>query len=241
MPETAVWTPARRGFGYARVMPPTIRGYLASDEPTLYEISLRTGDSGRDATGQYLDPLLLGHVYVGPYLALAPEHVHVLDDAGSAVGFALGVPDTAAFEAACERSWWPPLRSRYPDPVHVPAGDRSPDEEMAHLIHHPETTPESITGRFPAHLHINLLPVAQGRGHGRRMVAHLLAGLAAAGATGVHLGVDLGNDPAIGFYRRLGFVEIDTEPGGILMGLPLPGGHLTADPASGGSPGLSPV
>ncbi len=152
----------------------------------------------------------------------------MLDDGGEAVGFALGVPDTAAFEAECERSWWPPLRAHYPDPVTVPAGDRSPDEEMAHLIHHPETTPAAITVRFPAHLHIDLLPAAQGRGYGRALIATLLAGLTGAGATGVHLGVDLGNDRAIGFYHRLGFVEIDTEPGGILMGMPLPARHLSA-------------
>jgi GNAT superfamily N-acetyltransferase len=223
-----VAAPAAPGAGYARVMPATIRRYRADDETRLYEISLRTGDAGRDATGQYLDPRLIGHVYVGPYLALAPEHVLVLDSGGTAVGFALGVPDTAAFETRCERSWWPRLRRHYRDPVEVPAGDRSPDEEMAHLIHHPETTPAAITTRFPAHLHISLLPAAQGRGHGRRLIARLLGGLTAAGATGVHLGVDLGNDRAIGFYHRLGFVEIDTEPGGILMGMPLPAPHLTA-------------
>jgi GNAT superfamily N-acetyltransferase len=220
--------PAGTGSSYARVMPPTILRYRPGDEDRLYEIALRTGDAGRDATGQYLDPALIGHVYVGPYLALAPEHVHVLDADGEAVGFTLGVPDTTAFEVACERSWWPPLRLRYPDPLGVPADDRSPDEEMAHLIHHPEITPESITTRFPAHLHIDLLPVAQGEGYGRRLLGHLLAGLHAAGAHGVHLGVDLGNDRAIGFYHRLGFVEIDTEPGGILMGMPLPARHLTA-------------
>jgi GNAT superfamily N-acetyltransferase len=207
-----------------------IRDYRPADEPRLYEICLRTGDAGGDATGQYADPRVLGHVYVGPYLALAPEHVHVLDLDGEPVGFALGTADTAAFEAECERRWWQSLRAVYPDPVAVPAEDRSPDQEIAFLINHPETTPKEIVDRYPAHLHIDLLPVAQGRGHGRRLMARLLDGLARAGAGGVHLGVDLGNPRAMDFYARLGFVEIDTEPGGILMGLALP-----ADLSLGGS------
>jgi len=37
----------------------------------------------------------------------------------------------------------------------------------------------------------------------------------------VHLGVDKDNSNAIGFYRHLGFREVATEPGGILMGLRL--------------------
>src|SRR5690606_28178077 len=87
-----------------------IRHYQPGDAPALYQICLRTGDRGEDATGHYTDPDLLGHVYVGPYLALAPRFAFVLDD-GAPVGYALGVPDTAEFARACERSWWPPRRT----------------------------------------------------------------------------------------------------------------------------------
>lgn len=214
---------------YARVMPHTrIRDFRPADEPRLYEICLATGDAGRDATGQYADPRLLGHVYVGPYLALASEHVHVLDFDGDPVGFALGTADTAAFEAGCERHWWPQLRTVYPDPVGLLAEERSPDQAIAFLIHHPETTPTEIVDRYPAHLHIDLLPVAQGQGYGRRLMVRLLDGFVRAGAPGVHLGVDLGNPRAMDFYARLGFVEIATEPGGVLMAMALPAEHLSA-------------
>jgi GNAT superfamily N-acetyltransferase len=207
-------------------MPRTrIRGFQPPDEPVLYDICLRTGDAGRDATGQYADPTLLGHVYVGPYVAFAPERVHVLEAGGTPAGYAVGVEDTAGFEARCERRWWPPLRERYPDPASVPAEERSPDQELAYLIHHPETTPDDIVKLYPAHVHIDLLPEVQGRGHGRRLMARLLDGLTRAGATGVHLGVDLGNPRAMVFYHRLGFVEIATEPGGVIMAMPLPAPH----------------
>jgi len=198
-----------------------IRAFQPADEPALYEVCLRTADSGRDATGLYADPRLPGHVYAGPYLALAPELAFVLDgtgsDAGTPVGYVLGALDTGRFEAACELSWWPPLRRRYPDP-----GDpATPDERLAALIHHPPAQSRDITARYPSHLHIDLLPVAQGRGHGRALMQRLLDALGAAGSPGVHLGVATANGNAIGFYRRLGFAELETFPTHLTMGLPL--------------------
>jgi ribosomal protein S18 acetylase RimI-like enzyme len=196
-----------------------IRSYEPRDEPRLYEICLRTGDAGGDATGMYADPLLPGHVYVGPYLSLAPEYAFVLDPGdGLAVGYVLGVLDTDAFTDACEQSWWPALRRRYPEPAGDPA---TPDERLMALIHHPLRWSAEVTARYPSHLHIDLLPEAQGRGHGRALMERLFRALAEAGSPGVHLGVARANQRAIGFYRRLGFVELEGSPGGLTMGLPL--------------------
>lgn len=197
-----------------------IRAYRPADAPTLYQICLRTGDRGGDATGHYADPNLLGHVYVGPYLALAPRFAFVLD-AGVPVGYVLGVPDTAEFARSCERSWWPPLRRRYPDPADVPDHRRTPDQQVAALIHRPPTPSPALLARYPAHLHIDLLPVAQGQGHGRALMARLLTELASAGASGVHLGVATANQRAIGFYRRLGFAEVERSPGSLTMAMSL--------------------
>jgi ribosomal protein S18 acetylase RimI-like enzyme len=183
-----------------------IRPYQPPDAPTLYDICLRTGDpTGGDSTGRYADPRLLGEVYVGPYLALAPELAFVLDASdGTPAGYVLGALDTLAFAARCEVSWWPALRRRYPDPTALPA----PDREIATLIHEPPLPPPAVTDPYPSHLHIDLLPVAQGHGHGRALLEHLLAALAAAGSPGVHLGVSPENRNANAFYRRLGFTEV---------------------------------
>jgi GNAT superfamily N-acetyltransferase len=188
---------------------PTIRAYRPGDRAALYRICLRTGDRGRDASATYADPWLLGHVYLGPYLAFDPHLAFVADDGtGAPVGYALGTADTAAFEATCERRWWPALRGRYPDPVAVAPAHRTADQRLAHHLHYPPRAPAALLARYPAHLHIDLLPVAQRRGLGRRLLGRLLAALAAAGAAGVHLGVAAGNEPAIAFYRRLGFTEL---------------------------------
>ncbi|HEY8471940.1 MAG TPA: GNAT family N-acetyltransferase [Natronosporangium sp.] len=192
-----------------------IRAFRPADEPALYEICLRTGDAGEDATGKYADPKLLGHLYVGPYLALEPELAFVLDDGGGTpVGYVLGALDTERFEAACELSWWPELRRRYP----APARPRTADDQLILQLHHPFRQSREITARYPSHLHIDLLPAAQGRGYGRALLERLFEALRAGGSPGVHLGVSSRNQRAIGFYRRVGFEELASFPTHLLMG-----------------------
>ncbi|WP_225752796.1 N-acetyltransferase [Actinotalea sp. Marseille-Q4924] len=191
-----------------------VRRARPRDTDRLYEICLRTGDAGQDATEHYADPQLLGDVYVGPYLALSPELAFVLtdDDDDTVVGYVVGVADTLAFERRCEQEWWPRLRADADRWRDVPAG--SPDAELLALVRHPERTPPSIAATWPAHLHIDLLPRAQGRGGGRRLVEHLLAALRVREVPGVMLGVDPGNQRARAFYRHLGFEPIPPVPAG---------------------------
>jgi len=130
----------------------------------------------------------------------------------------LGAADTVAFDAAAEREWWPGLRERYPQDS-VPAD--SPDGRLVRLMHSPPETSPDVVERYPAHLHIDLLPRIQGRGNGRRLLETVLSALADAGAPGVHLGVGTANQRAIGFYRRLGFDEVHTYTHSLIMARPL--------------------
>lgn len=193
-----------------------IRPYEPGDTDALYDICLRTGDNGGDATGQFADPRLLGEIFVGPYLRYEPELAFVVDDGGPA-GYVLGARDTAAFDRVCEREWWPPLRERYP-PGAFPAGTR--DAHYVERLHETRTADPAIVADHPAHLHIDLLPRAQGRGMGRALMERLLAALHAAGAPAVHLGVGAANTRAIAFYERLGFRTLRESPNGRTMGRP---------------------
>lgn len=191
-----------------------------ADRAALYRVCLETADSGADATALYRDPLLVGHVYAGPYLTFEPDFAFVLEDGGGVCGYVLGALDTAAFEARLEREWWPALRGRYADPADVPPDLRTPDERLAHLIHHPPRQDPAVLAAYPSHLHIDLLPRAQGSGQGRRMLERLFAALRAAGSPGVHLGVGGRNTRAQGFYRHVGFRELArSEGGGRTLGL----------------------
>lgn len=188
-----------------------VRSAERDDRAALYRICRLTGDAGEDASRLYDDPDLLGHVYVGPYAALEPEHALVLEDGDGVSGYCVGALDTVAFHARVRERWLPPLRARYPDPAGDPGG-WSPDQRLMRLLHDadvafPLALAPELAG-YPSHLHIDLLPRAQGRGDGRRLLEALLARLRAHGSPGLHLGVDVRNRRAIGFYAHLGFVPL---------------------------------
>lgn len=88
-----------------------IRAIRPGDGPAVCQVCLLTG-----ATGLYDDAALLGHRYVGPYLALAPDLTWVLEDASGICGYGLGARDTPAFYARLVRKWLPPLRTKHPAP-----------------------------------------------------------------------------------------------------------------------------
>ena len=197
-----------------------IRPFEARDLDQLYEICLRTGASGEDATDLVVEPRLFGELYAAPYGVLEPEHALVVDDgAGTALGYAIGAIDTRAFEARCEEEWWPPLRERHP----IGSGGNDLDELLIAMLHNPHLSDESVVGEYPSHLHIDLLPEAQGGGWGRRLMAELEELLRADGSPGVHLGVSGRNRRALGFYRHLGYAELAGADFGHVMGLRLSG------------------
>ena len=184
------------------------------DLPGAYRVCLLTGDAGEDATGLLRDPDLLGHVYVGPYIAREQGTQLVAVDEQGVTGYLLSADDTLAFEAWAEAAWWPQLRARYAN-----LADGSMDAELIELIHMPERTPEDLVAEYPAHLHIDLLERTRGKGLGRTLIERLLEDLHDRGVPGVHLGVDEANTNGIGFYEHLGFREVAREPGGILMAM----------------------
>ena len=107
---------------------PVLRPFRAEDVAAVYDVCLRTGLEGEDATGHYADPDLLGHLWAGPFLAIEPEHCLVVEDDDGVAGYCLATVDTRRFEAACEEQWWPALRTRHDDPPDGDRGTWSPDE-----------------------------------------------------------------------------------------------------------------
>ncbi|MBV9044670.1 MAG: GNAT family N-acetyltransferase [Alphaproteobacteria bacterium] len=188
-----------------------IRPYEARDLEALYDICLKTGDAGQDASAMYRDPKIIGHIYAGPYGALEPENCFVLEDEVGVGGYIIGTRDTHAFEQRLEREWWPKLRRDHAEPG-APRSDFTPDERMAYLIHHPSRTPRRVSEPYPAHLHIDLLPRFQGAGWGKRMVDTFLSHMRDAGVSTVHLGVGPKNERGVRFYRAYGFHVIDQAP-----------------------------
>ena len=185
-----------------------IRPARPNDEPGAYYVCLKTGDYGKDGEPFYKeDPDALGRIFVGPYLAYEPDLSFILEDDQGICGYALGAFDSRAFYARYEAEWRPKLCAQFP----LPEGDPSQwtRSDMVHFwYHHPDYTMPEPYADYPSHLHIDLLPRAQGRGFGRRMMEMSMDELLRRGSPGAHLGVSMVNSPAIGFYQKLGFREL---------------------------------
>ncbi len=193
-----------------------IRPATILDLPGVYRVCLETGDSGEDGTALYRNPELLGHVYAGPYVLGQPDYAFVVADERGVGGYVLAAADTRAFEDWAERNWWPALREQYPS-----ASGDSPDAKLIGLLHSPHRAPDELLVDYPAHLHIDLLPRLQGRGHGRALIDLVVGRLREQGVRGIHLVAATDNRNAIAFYAHLGFQTLSTGPEGEVMGMRL--------------------
>src|SRR5262249_17935717 len=146
-----------------------------ADLPALYEICLRTGDGGKDASALYGDHKLIGEIFAAPYATLEPGYAFVAEDAEGVGGYILGAPDTRAFEARCEAAWWPAVRTGYAATADAPWWKRTREQGDAYYIHPPPPAPQAVVDVAPAHLHIDLLPRLQGRGVGKALMDRWLA------------------------------------------------------------------
>lgn len=207
--------------------PPACRIRLAGagDVSASDYVCLKTGDSGDDGEPFFgADPDALGRIFVEPYLAFEPGLSLVLEDDEGVCGYALGALDSRAFYARYEAEWRPALCERFPMPTGEPAS-WTRLQEVYSWYHQPDYFCPEPYHAFPSHLHIDLLPRAQGRGDGRRMLERLFQLLREHGSPGVHLGVRPLNTRAHGFYQRLGFRELMRMGSGndasVYMGLDL--------------------
>ncbi|WP_166847592.1 GNAT family N-acetyltransferase [Isoptericola sp. BMS4] len=221
-----------------------IRTSRPTDRAAVAEVCTRTAAGGADARGLYSDDLLMPEVFALPYLEYAPDLAFVVVDPdappardqdadavlhvpdGKLLGYVIGVADTRDFVAWWQRAWGPGFVARHPEPG-PPTGHEPRFTEPALLAAGADPTrmvrglTDDELDRYPAHLHIDLLPEAQGRGLGRTLMDTLRAALAERGVPGVHLGMDPGNTGARAFYDRYGFSELPSHsPTAPLLGIP---------------------
>ena len=125
----------------------TIRSYKSADTSAVYEICLKTGNAGQDATHLFSDPLVLGHIYVGPYMEFEPRSVFILEDDQGPCGYIMGVLDSQTYYQWMHNEWLPKICVDYKKP----AGD--PDswnetEKITDLLFQPES--QRLFPDFPA-------------------------------------------------------------------------------------------
>lgn len=203
-----------------------VRAATPADRSAALRVCVLTGNAGADATTLFpTDPEALGKRWVAPYLDLEPTLAFVLEEVatGAVCGYCLGALDTAAFAVRLQTSYLPPLRAAHPDPAKLgkPEPEWTAEERVYHELHDLAAgcVPTGLDAAlYPSHLHLDLTPHAQGRGHGARMMGALLAALRRAGSTGAFLQMHESNARARRFYEKLGFRQLhgvgETTAGG---------------------------
>ena len=190
-----------------------IRAATVRDLPDLYFVAIRTGNLGDDATGMFRNDDMIGEVYVGPYVTLAPETSFALVENDSPVGYGLCVLDTETFYTAAKQSWWPMLQEKYSN-----LAQYVDSEWLIHEIFNPSSSPLEILDEYPSHGHIDLLPHVQGLGWGRRMMATMENALRDLGSPGFHLRVSQYNERGLKFYAALGYQELLHRDSEVIVG-----------------------
>ena len=186
--------------------PIEVRPYRADDRAAVRQICHLTGYMGDPISWQWRDEQSFADLFSSYYTDREPESSLVAELDGRVVGYLLGCRSTARIGD--------PLRPLYAQLVNrgllVRRGTagvlwRSGWDGMVEVAHRRPLVKEPNDAAHPAHLHINLLPEARGRGVGRRLVSRWFASLTAGGVPGCQLGTWAENRHAIAFFRSVGF------------------------------------
>lgn len=177
--------------------------------PGAYAVCLETSEPVGVVPSLGINPDLLGHVYVGPYLVRHPELASMVVDEQGVAGYFMGTNNSLDFWQWCEANWWPALREQYPL-----TGRSDWNGKLIDLLHNPSTAPAEVVRKYPAHFHIDFLPRAQGGGLARRLIDKFVD----AAQVGVHLDVSRENTNAISVYHHLGFEIVGEAPESFYMG-----------------------
>ena len=183
-----------------------VRPYRSTDRDDVRDVCFGTGFMGEPVAWQFSDRDAFAHLFCTWYLDHRPETCWVVDDGGTAVGYLVGSPDGGT---GGERRHLVDFGVRHglargvfvrpgTAPFLLRAGwDLARDRRALSSPVDPD--------RYPADLHINLLPRARGSGLGGLLIHTWIDRLAHAGVPGVHLGTFGENASAIAFFTAQGF------------------------------------
>ena len=184
---------------------PAIRPYRPSDADHVHIVSMRTGP--KEALEESPARTLLFAAYVDYYIEHEPQNCFVIADDDNAVGFILCAEDYRPYREIFMRDYAPRTKG-LSLPMRV--------ECLGAAI-----LPRFFCKKYPAHLHIDILPEYQRMGLGSKLMDTLTAHLREKGVHGVMLGVGSHNEKGKNFYRKYGFRQVFRIPFSIVMGLEL--------------------
>jgi GNAT superfamily N-acetyltransferase len=192
-----------------------IRKCNPSDELQVEGITFRTGYNGEDLTGRHYfdDRRLFFYLFSCYYIRYEPENSFVVEDvgAGRLAGYIIGTLDTRLQEVEFEKRMMTRILSR----AFLYTSWRYP-RTFATLLKlsrmagglKDDYLGDDFFEKYPAHLHMNLLPEYQGKGLGTLMMRYFEDHLRGRGIGGVHLQTSNYNHKALPFYEKMGFHRV---------------------------------
>lgn len=178
----------------------------ARDIPAAEQICLATADARlrKDETARENTLLLYNRYYTR---ACLDDCFVAVNDADEAVGYILCAPNYQAYCNGFRKNECKEIRK-----LGVLRGVRARFEPRLQ---------KKYAKKYPAHLHIDLLPEAQGQGMGTALMDALKARLRAQNVRGLFLCVGKDNKNALRFYKKQGFQVLNLLGGAVLMGFTL--------------------
>lgn len=168
-----------------------IRRYCSKDRKSVQNICIETAPSEMKDSDKKRHLLLLR--YCNYYIEKCPDTCFVTEKDGNVVGYVICCPDAVRF------------KREFPKFVKN-SGNLSLSQKLQcfgdSILYLP------FKAKYPAHLHIDILPEAQRQGNGKKLIEALTEELKKQEKCGIMLAVAANNTNALKFYRALGFKTI---------------------------------
>jgi ribosomal protein S18 acetylase RimI-like enzyme len=167
-------------------------------------ISFRTGFMGDSAASFWRHEESWADVWTSYYTDREPQSLSVATLEGRVVGYLAGCRNTAGMSPNTDELISAAIRKHRLVARRGTAGFIV-RAMMDSLRDRGRASGDFSDERWPAHLHIDLLPEARGLGLGAALMARWLDQLRADGPRGCHLATLVENERACGFFRKFGF------------------------------------
>ena len=182
-----------------------IRAYRPEDREAIRRIAFETGYMAESIAWLWRDRESFADLITRYYTDHEPESIFVAEGDGVVLGYLTGCVESARVKGSALREI---RRLLVRGALFVPGFAAFLGRSVCDALRDRGTPAEALSDpRFPAHLHIDLLPEGRGRGLGRRLMEAWLARLRSLGSPGVHLGTFAENHAGIRFFEACGFVR----------------------------------
>ena len=179
----------------------TIRKYEEKDRENLFKICVATSGLPTE-TQKDLDFLNL--LYNDYYAVVEPQNCFVaVNEDDETVGYILCAENFDRYYKTFKGLYMPQIKKLGFNFFTMAMGEIS-----VHRL---------FKKKYPAHLHIDILPVCQGQGTGTQLVDALKNHLREKGVNGLMLSCGMGNKKAIKFYKKNGFRMLTNIMGSCIM------------------------